>query len=197
MSGETAQVYVKVNNDSAVDINHFVVKLIREITLKAHGHIQTFRDIVSQQKYDGTPQHSFKESNTPLPLYGRKGHIIQPSTHSQLVSCRYDIMIEMSIPWCPDLEIFTPTTFYAPQNQLWAQWAAPSWSAQAQVQQVNSNLAVPPEVLAAQAQYAHQALAPVLSPVQSPVLSPMYSPQVNANYGSPAQSRSETAPLLS
>jgi len=150
MSGEVAQIHVNVTNDSAVDVTHFNTKLIREMILHAHGHTQTFREIVALQKYPGTPQHSSKEAACPLPLFGKKGHFIQPFTHSKLVKCSYKIMIEMAIPWAPDLEIYIPVSIYAPQNQMWAQWQPPTWIAEAKQQQVNAQLAVPVEVIAQQ-----------------------------------------------
>eukprot|EP01114_Cavostelium_apophysatum_P007304 TRINITY_DN1936_c0_g1_i1.p1 TRINITY_DN1936_c0_g1~~TRINITY_DN1936_c0_g1_i1.p1 ORF type:complete len:320 (+),score=75.70 TRINITY_DN1936_c0_g1_i1:210-1169(+) len=156
MSGETAQIHVKVQNNSAVDITNFKTKLIRELTLTAHGHKQTWRDVITQAVYPGTPKHTNKETDVPLPLISKKHHSIAPFTNSGLVKCNYIIMIEMAIPWAPDLEIFSPVPIYAAQNQAWAQWAPPAWVAGAQVQQVCSQLMVPPEVLQAQMQQGQQ-----------------------------------------
>jgi len=133
-----------------VDVTHFTSKLIREITLHAHGHNHTIRDVVAQQKYPGTPTHSKKETDIPLPLFGKKGHFIQASSTSKLVKCSYQMMIEMDIPWAPDLEIYSPVIIYTPQSQLWAQWQAPAWIAEAQPQQVCAQLAVPMDIINSQ-----------------------------------------------
>jgi len=146
MGGETAQVHVSVDNSSAVDVTHFTTKLIRELTLEAHGHRQTFRDIICQQKYPGTPKGTKKDSDIPLALFSKKGHAIHASTSSKLVKCQYKMMIEMDIPWAPDLEIFSPVTIYAPQSQMWMQWRPPVWVADAQIQQVCGTLSVPNDV---------------------------------------------------
>jgi len=148
MSGETAQMHVKVDNNSEVNVNHFNSKLIREIDIAdGHGHTKTIRDVISMRKYDGTPPHTNRAADIPLPLMGKKGKPIKPATSSRLIKCHYIIMVEMDIPWAPDLEIYSPVTIYAPQNPLWVNWSAPAWISQAQVQQVCTQVAVPKEII--------------------------------------------------
>jgi len=149
MSGETAQVHVQVENKSQVEVTHFNTKLIREITLEAHGQKKVMRDIVCLQKYPGTPPLTNKTSDCPLALFGKKGKRIKASAHSHLVKCSYQVMIELSIPWAPDLEIYEPVKIYEPMSPSWAQWQPPAWIKQAQIQQVNQQLAVPQEMITA------------------------------------------------
>jgi len=191
-SGETAQVHVKVNNESAVEVTHFNTKLIREITLEAHGHRNVLRDIICLQKYPGTPPMSNKESDCPLPLFGKKGKRIKSATTSRLVKCQYQVMVELSIPWAPDLEIYAPVKIYEPLSANWLQWQAPTWITQAQVQQVNQQLAVPQEVLNAQLKGGvFQSQAPTVQvSMTSPIpTAPAVTMEFNAN-------ANEKTPLL-
>jgi len=198
VGGETAQVHVKVENDSAVDVTHFTSKLIREITLVAHGHTRTIRDIVCQAKYPGTPTMTKKESDIPLSLVGKKGHFIQASTNSRLVKCNYSMMIEMDIPWAPDLEIYSPVIIYAPQSPSWAQWRPPVWISQAQPQQVCAQLSVAPDIVASQMTLG---LASISSPsislsLGSPNTYNTGQAQVNLNYGTGVNLSTTTSPNM-
>jgi hypothetical protein len=72
------------------------------------------------------------------------GKWIQPSTSGgKHIKCEYFVMIELAIPWAPDLEIYSPVVLYAPQNAVWANWQPPAWIATAVPQQVDARLAVP------------------------------------------------------
>jgi hypothetical protein len=190
MAGETASVHVSVDNSSQVDVTHFTSKLIREITLEAHGHRQTFRDIICQQKYPGTQKLTKKDSDIPLPLFGKKGHVIHSSTSSRLVKCQYKMMIEMEIPWAPDLEIFSPVTIYAPQSQAWATWQPPVWISEAQIQAVNSKISVPNEIaitMNTNAMHKPEILVPT-------TYNPSKIPNIKVEISN--HNNSETAPLL-
>lgn len=156
MSGETAQAHVKVANNSAVKVNHFTSKLIRTISFNdGHGHTNKYRDIVAQERYDGTEPHTEKASDIPLRLLGKKSHPLQASTESKMVKCEYQIMIEMDIPWAPDLEIFVPIKIYAPMSPSWLSWSPPQWIASAQIQQVSSQVAVPQEIIDARMHHGY------------------------------------------
>jgi len=152
VAGETAQIHVQVDNDSAVNVTSFNSKLIREITLFSHGHVKTLRDVICMQQYPGTPAHSKKATDIPLPLLGKKGHCIQASTNSKLIQCKYLVMVEMSVPWAPDLEIYSPVILYQPQSSSWANWSPPNWLNQAVPQVVCNQLAVSSEILASRMQ---------------------------------------------
>jgi len=131
-AGETAQVHVNVNNQSTVEVTNFNVKLIRELQLNTkHGHVNTLRQVIATARYPGTDPKSEKQSNCPLPLLS-DGHYIQPSTNGKHVKARYEVMIECSIPWAPDLEIYAPVIMYAPQPLDWVNWQPPTWAATAQ-----------------------------------------------------------------
>jgi hypothetical protein len=67
---------------------------------------------------------------------------LRPSTESSRVECKYEVMVEMSIPWAPDLEIYNPITLYAPQSSFWASWVPPPWVSQAKVGSSCPELAV-------------------------------------------------------
>jgi len=187
MAGETAQIHVKVENNSTVEVNHFNSKLIRHITLlDKHGHTREISDVVAMQKYPGTAPHSNKAQDIPLPLFGRHSRLIQPSTNSRVIKCKYYVMIELDIPWAPDLEIQVPVIIYAPQNALWQNWHPPTWFQNAQLQKVNSQLAVPSDVLELKMKGGY---------FQGPVISASFSnpsapPEVEISYSN------EKSPLL-
>jgi len=146
VAGETVQAHVKVDNDSAVEVRHFTSKLIREISLYAHGNRHVIRTVICEQRYPGTPPHTNKESPVPLPLMGKRHRNVKPATNAKLLQCKYTMMIEMDIPMAPDVELYSPVVIYAPQSPAFMQWQPPVWIAQAQQQTVCAQLAVPPEI---------------------------------------------------
>jgi len=196
MSGETSQIHVKVDNNSAVNVDHFNTKLIREIILEAHGHHTTFRDVVNISKYPGTPMHTNKASDIPIALMSRKGHILQPSTSSRLVKCRYDIMIEMDIPWAPDIEIYAPTTIYAPQNQAYLQWKPPTWISEVQIQPVCSQLAVSNDIALKMNTNASHVPTNVQLSFNPYAMMPTGPPTVDISFQIPNSNNTETTRLL-
>jgi len=196
-SGEVAQVSVKVENESAVEVRHFNSKLIREITLHAHGVTNVIRDIICMEKYPGTPPHSVKSTDIPLRLNGKRGKGIQPSTNSRLVKCQYFMMIELDVPWAPDLEIYSPVVIYAPLHPGWAQWQPPAWIQEAIPQQVNNVVAVPPEIIAAQMSKGY-----FFTQSDLPNVTLSVNPQMGVNLTQPPQIQlsfnvNEKSPLLS
>jgi len=198
VSGENAQLHVKVDNNSAVEVTHFNSKLIREITISdGHGHTRTLRDIITMRKYDGTPAHTNKSADIPLPLIGKKAKPIKPTTASRLVSCNYNMMVEMDIPWAPDLEIYSPVIIYAPQAQAWVNWVQPAWIGQAQMQQVCSQVAVPKDILDARVTGGLFSTPANVNLVMTPNVNVSFAsaPPQNPNYNVSVNVK-ETTPLL-
>ncbi|XP_065837091.1 arrestin domain-containing protein A-like [Oscarella lobularis] len=160
MAGEVAQIHVDVDNQSAVDIENFVVKLMRVIHLKGkdddrsqHDSLRLV-DVVCQNKYDGCKAHDQKSSDVPLELWRKDGATkenFQPSTKGSAVQCTYHVDIEMQVPWAPDIEIHAPVQIYAPLNLHWQQWQPPPWVAQCVQTPVVGPFAVAAEILASQA----------------------------------------------
>ncbi|XP_062517397.1 arrestin domain-containing protein A-like [Corticium candelabrum] len=159
-AGETAQIHVDVDNQSAVDIENFAVKLMRVITLKGKDDDRNYHDslklidTVCENKYDGCPANSNKSRDVPLELFSKTGSShkeLQPTTGGSVVSCSYHVDIEMQVPWAPDIEIHAPVQILAPVNVQWQQWQPPSWVSQCVQTQVVGPYGVAPEVLASQA----------------------------------------------
>jgi len=188
MAGETAQIHVKVKNDSSVRVNHFNTHLIREVILRDDSnYTHQIRDTVATMKYDGCDPFSSKESAVPLPLVSM-GKNIPPSTRSKMVSCEYKVLIEMDIPWCPDVEIYSPVKIYAVQNPMWAAWQPPTWISTAQVQSVCAEFAVPTAVLQQRFQgggFTVSASAPPINIPAAQVSFNMGGPTGQANVGVP------------
>lgn len=160
IAGETAQIHVDVDNQSAVDIDNFAVKLMRVIVLKgkdAHrGHHDNLRlvDTVCENKYEGCSANSKKSRDVPLVLKSKRGNDLrelQPSTNGSVISCSYHVDIEMQVPWAPDIEIHAPVQILAALNQQWQQWQPPPWVSQCAQTQVAGPYGVSMEVLASQA----------------------------------------------
>eukprot|EP00118_Oscarella_pearsei_P024949 m.307188 g.307188 ORF g.307188 m.307188 type:complete len:359 (+) comp41998_c0_seq1:224-1300(+) len=160
MAGEVANIHVDVDNQSAVDIENFAVKLMRVIHLRGkdddRDHHDSLRivDTVCQNKYEGCKSHSKKASDVPLELWSKGGATkeeFQPSTKGSVVQCSYHVDIEMQVPWAPDIEIHAPVQIYAPFNPYWQQWQPPVWVAQCVRTQVVGPFAVAAEILASQA----------------------------------------------
>lgn len=154
MAGERANIHVDVNNESTVEMRHFNTKLIKHIRLRDdRGHHKQIRTVVTKANYPGCDPESKKATAVPLDLTSAcrssSSSDIQPSASSKYVSCEYQIQIELDIPWAPDLDIYVPIQIYAPQNDAWSAWQPPTWAAQAQQQQVSSDLAVDAAYLSA------------------------------------------------
>lgn len=152
-AGSTARIHVNVDNDSSVDIDHFVLKLMQVIHL--HGkdddsHSErrvSLTDTVCESKYDGCKSGDKKECDIELVLKTGDGHEIQPTTKGGHIKCTYHIDIEMQVNWCPDIEIHAPIILTAPSNNWWQQWAAPQWLVNCQPVPIQGPCAVPQPVM--------------------------------------------------
>jgi hypothetical protein len=113
-AGEVAQIAATISNESACDVAHMVVKLMRFITLKdAHGHTKTVVDTVAQAKYEGVLRKSSAARSLPLPLKGPGGDFL-PSVKGENVQVRYQMEVECDIVMAFDIEAQLPVTIYAP-----------------------------------------------------------------------------------
>eukprot|EP01102_Stenamoeba_stenopodia_P005146 TRINITY_DN15657_c0_g1_i1.p1 TRINITY_DN15657_c0_g1~~TRINITY_DN15657_c0_g1_i1.p1 ORF type:complete len:418 (+),score=83.57 TRINITY_DN15657_c0_g1_i1:88-1254(+) len=189
VSGETAQIHVKVQNNSTVPVNHFNSKLIREIIVHNNrGHRKHIHKIMSEARYEGCPPGENRSRDVPLILRNKHNNYLRPTTKSNLIECRYHILIEMDIPWAPDIEIPSPVTIYAPQSQTWSVWQPPAWIANAVIQPVNPAVAVPAHLL--EERVRNGVFVPPVGYNPYPV-SVTVTTSTHSNY-----SNSESAPLL-
>jgi hypothetical protein len=123
-------------------------QLVREITINdGRGNRTNFYKIMSEARYEGCPPGDSRSRAVPLLLMSKTNHHIKPSTKSGLVECKYHVLIEMDIPWAPDIEIPSPVTIYMPLSAAWAGWAPPAWASHCVTQQVHPALRVPDHIL--------------------------------------------------
>lgn len=148
VSGETAQIHVSVQNNSTVPVNHFNSKLIREMTINnGRGRTKRLCKVMSEARYEGCPPGESRSRAVPLLLKSKRNNYLKPSTKSGLVECKYHVLIEMDIPWAPDIEIPSPVTLYMPLSPSWTNWAPPAWANHCITQSVHPSLAVPEHIL--------------------------------------------------
>ncbi|XP_028395171.1 arrestin domain-containing protein A-like [Dendronephthya gigantea] len=156
VAGSTAKVHVDVDNESAVDIENFVLKLMQVIHLRGKDDEDktdkriSLTNTVCERKYDGCQAGEKKECDIDLSLRSEDGKEIQPTTKGGHIQCTYHIDIEMQVNWAPDIEIHAPITLTAPSNNYWQQWAAPPWLANCQPVAVQGACAVPQPIMNSQ-----------------------------------------------
>jgi hypothetical protein len=122
--GETAQISATINNESACDVAHMVVKLMRFITLKdSSGHSKTITDTVAQATYEGVPKKSSAARSLPLPMKGPGGNFLS-SVKGENVQIRYQIEVECDIVMAFDIEAHLPVTVYEPAPTVYGLAAA-------------------------------------------------------------------------
>eukprot|EP01029_Cantina_marsupialis_P015654 TRINITY_DN3436_c0_g4_i1.p1 TRINITY_DN3436_c0_g4~~TRINITY_DN3436_c0_g4_i1.p1 ORF type:complete len:385 (-),score=116.18 TRINITY_DN3436_c0_g4_i1:207-1361(-) len=121
-TGETAEIKAEIKNDSATDIKHMVVKLMRFITFEdKHGHRHVMTDTVHQEEYKGVDSGKHKTRDLPLSF---KGDFV-PTTNGKFVHCNYRFDVECDIPYAPDIEVHMPVRLYLQPPQVWGipvQW---------------------------------------------------------------------------
>ncbi|KAK3245281.1 hypothetical protein CYMTET_45138 [Cymbomonas tetramitiformis] len=113
IAGETAQILVDCRNESGVNIDDTVCKLMCTITLEDEHGYGSYHDVstICESKFPGCESgKTFENLYCPLPI--PMG--IQPSSEAKYVECKYHIDIEAQVPWAPDIEIHLPITLYAP-----------------------------------------------------------------------------------
>lgn len=113
--GETAQIAARIKNDSACDVAHMKVKLMRFITLSdGKGHTHRYTDCLAESKYDGVVKKSEAGRHLPLPLKMSGGQGFLSSIKTRNVEVRYQIEVECDISMAFDIEAHLPVTIYQP-----------------------------------------------------------------------------------
>lgn len=103
--GETAQVKATIRNESTSNIDHMVVRLVRNITVadQQMTHRRSFSDVVASAVYAGVPAMQTQARDLPLALKNSSGEFI-PSMKSKRVEVRYVFTVECDVPCAPDSE---------------------------------------------------------------------------------------------
>lgn len=154
-AGTTAKVHVDVQNDSSVDIENFVLKLMQVIHLQgkdddsSQHKRESLTNTVCENKYDGCKSGENKECDIDLILKSKDGEI-EPTTKGSHIECSYHIDIEMQVNWAPDIEIHAPIILTAPSNNWWQGWAPPQWLINCQPVPVEGPCAVPQPLMTSQ-----------------------------------------------
>eukprot|EP01118_Nematostelium_gracile_P001257 TRINITY_DN11318_c0_g1_i1.p1 TRINITY_DN11318_c0_g1~~TRINITY_DN11318_c0_g1_i1.p1 ORF type:complete len:489 (+),score=122.07 TRINITY_DN11318_c0_g1_i1:1383-2849(+) len=108
--GNTVISKVEVNNTSKKPTKKLMMKVVRRITIHAHGMCQ-FSDEIYRQSYPGFEPCFYGVRWLPFAI----PMDVQPSTNGNMVKAEYFIYIECDIPGAIDLVVALPTTILAPQ----------------------------------------------------------------------------------
>jgi len=99
--GEIIPIKVHVDNESSKVVNHCKVKLMRTIHVKAKHYHKSHTEEVCRQTYEGCGPKTKRDFILSFPFPAAQ---IYPSTHGNLVQCKYFLVIECDIPMAFDLE---------------------------------------------------------------------------------------------
>lgn len=133
MPGETAQIICEANNRSKVDFRAIVVKLTRRLKLVDNrGASWNITETLFEQKYPGVKVGEVAEGeaarNVPIAIVSPKDGLLQPqTTRGKYVTCRFHVIVEYDIPYCPDIQIRLPIEIYQLCQPNWGIQQAPAF----------------------------------------------------------------------
>lgn len=108
--GEQVMLSLIVDNSmSKVDLESFTFRLERRIVLYAQGQVHTQTEVISKTKCGGIDKGDRAERTMAVQLPFRT----EPSTSAQLVRCAYSLIVELSVPWSPNVRVTRPVQIYA------------------------------------------------------------------------------------
>jgi len=163
--GETAQCTAEVDNRSSVEVTKMNIRLERRVELNA-SHCEHARfgrdsyqntDVVASSSFQGLVPQTKLAQAMPLLLAQMGRTAALPSTAGQIVKCSYHVIIEMDLPWCPDISVSLPLELLEPDPAAWGSGLQATASLPA-FQQVGQ---LPPEVVQAQQVYTPLAMGSV------------------------------------
>ncbi|KAJ7362056.1 hypothetical protein OS493_013145 [Desmophyllum pertusum] len=130
-SGETATLHVDVKNNSNVDIDSFLVKLIRV-----------------EKSLSGCQGKQLRNMEIPLDLWEESSREeFQPSTNGQVIKSKYHVDVEIEIKWALPISVQLPVTLRSPPNQSWSDWEPPPWVYNCRLIKITGPCAVPEHLL--------------------------------------------------
>lgn len=97
------------NSQSQVDLETFSFKLERNIILHANGQSHYKTDTIVKSKVAGVPKGDRAERVMAVNL----PHRTEPSTDGRLVKCSYQLIVELHVPWSPNVKTKTPVQIFA------------------------------------------------------------------------------------
>lgn len=97
------------NSQSRVDLESFSFRLERNITLRASGESHYENSVIVKTKCPGVVKGERAERRLAVQLPLRT----EPSTDSRLVKCYYTLIVELSVPWSPNVKVTQPVQVYA------------------------------------------------------------------------------------
>lgn len=166
-SGESAVLHVDVKNNSNVDIDAFIIKLIRVVNLRPQDkelsssvsshesrpsmqlvRIPVIIDTMLQRSLDGCQGKQLRNLELPLDLWEESTRAeFQPSTNGLIIKSKYHVDVEMDIKWAQPISVQLPVTLRAPPNQSWSDWEPPPWVYNCRVIKITGPCAVPEHLL--------------------------------------------------
>lgn len=106
------QVMVKLivdNSQSQVDLEDFSFHLEQKVFLQADGEDYCEFNVIVESKCGGIRrgERAERQLAIQLPLD------IETSTYGDLVHCSYRLIVELSVPWSPNVRVSTPIQIFA------------------------------------------------------------------------------------
>jgi len=109
--GDLVQLNLIVDNsNSKVDLENFSLRLDRSIELRAEGRSHYETKTVVKSKCGGVPKGDRAERQMGIQLPADT----EPSTNANLVKCSYKVIVELHVPWSPNVKVSTPVQVFAP-----------------------------------------------------------------------------------
>jgi hypothetical protein len=115
--GDVVQVGLIVDNSgSQVDLENFSLRLDRTLELSAHGKSFYDSTTIVKSKCAGVQagQRAERQMGIQLPMD------TEPSTRANLVRCSYNVVVELHVPWSPNVRVSTPVQVFAPVRSTYS-----------------------------------------------------------------------------
>lgn len=97
------------NSQSQVHLESFSFRLERNITLRADSQTHYDNAVIVKTKCPGVPRGERAERRMAVQLPVRT----EPSTDAQLVKCNYRLIVELAVPWSPNVKVSQAVQVYA------------------------------------------------------------------------------------
>lgn len=154
-SGETIQVRFSIHNKSEVKINFARVKLVRTVALM--GRVDGSEDdkLDTQEAFPFEVYNMLKQLDSQdvrkkydilLPLSCDNEEMLS-STLGHIVKCRYQLEVEIVVPWDADVSVYVPIKVCPGPTENWLEWKPPDWIKNVKVIDANPICRVPRRVL--------------------------------------------------
>ena len=157
--GEAVKLRYCIDNRSDIRLEKANIKLRRTLTI--HGHDTSVTESGNKQtmKQTGFPEILKQvEENINIEGSQRKTFDIHiplscpveenlSGTIGSLVKCRYNVEVEVEVPWDADVSVNMPILVFPGHSEEWLQWIPPEWIDGLKISNVNGICAVAKHLL--------------------------------------------------